>query len=106
MIALHLDDIELLHIISRRAPQSRCSKHESHIPTKMKVTRRRDSRAWPGHLQGGNRLQPRPPCKGATDCSQAHCKGRPPAGATAARGHDQLQPRPPYKGATGCGQAP
>ncbi|RWW42056.1 hypothetical protein BHE74_00052420 [Ensete ventricosum] len=37
-----------------------------------------------GHQQGGGRLQPTPPVKGATDCGQAPCKG----------GHPQwLQPR-------------
>ncbi|RWW61280.1 hypothetical protein BHE74_00031669 [Ensete ventricosum] len=67
------------------------------------ATRRRGSRAWPGHLQGGCRLQLRPPYKGATGCDRAPCKGWPsvaaaarkgrsPAGAAAARGHDQLQP--------------
>ncbi|RWW50820.1 hypothetical protein BHE74_00042880 [Ensete ventricosum] len=62
----------------------------------------------PGPLQGEaarghDRLQPRPPCKGAAGCGQAPDKGRlpagvaahkgqPPAGATAARGHDRLPP--------------
>ncbi|RRT56897.1 hypothetical protein B296_00026006 [Ensete ventricosum] len=32
-----------------------------------------------GHLQGGGRLQPRPPYKGATGCGQTPCKGWPPA---------------------------
>ncbi|RZS20551.1 hypothetical protein BHM03_00053081 [Ensete ventricosum] len=30
-----------------------------------------------GHLQGGDRLQLRPPYRGAADCDQAPCKGRP-----------------------------
>ncbi|RWV79845.1 hypothetical protein GW17_00058962, partial [Ensete ventricosum] len=51
-----------------------------------KATRKRDSRAWPSHLQGGDRLQPRPPCKGAAGCGQAPYKGRPPAGAAAHKG--------------------
>ncbi|RWW41862.1 hypothetical protein BHE74_00052626 [Ensete ventricosum] len=66
------------------------------------ATRRRGSRAWPFHLQGGDRLQPRPPCKGAAGYGQAPCKGRSPAGAAArkgqppagvatARGHDRLR---------------
>ncbi|RWV91132.1 hypothetical protein GW17_00046605 [Ensete ventricosum] len=48
--------------------------------------RRRDSRAWPDHLQGGGRLQPRPPCKGAAGCSQVPYKGRPPTRAAARKG--------------------
>ncbi|RWW52786.1 hypothetical protein BHE74_00040779 [Ensete ventricosum] len=37
------------------------------------------------HLQGGGRLQPRPPCKGVADYGQAPYKGRPPVVATAPR---------------------
>ncbi|RWV96079.1 hypothetical protein GW17_00041239 [Ensete ventricosum] len=76
-----------------------------------KAMRRRDNMAWPGHLQGGGWLQPRPPCKGVASCGQAPLqKGGwlrpgPMQGATT-RGHDRLHPRPPCKGATGCGQAP
>ncbi|RRT32125.1 hypothetical protein B296_00054403 [Ensete ventricosum] len=39
-----------------------------------------DGRAWLDHLQGGGRLQPRPPYKGAAGCGQAPCKRRPPVG--------------------------
>ncbi|RRT42598.1 hypothetical protein B296_00019839, partial [Ensete ventricosum] len=46
------------------------------------------------HLQGGGRLQPRPPCKGSADCGHAPARG------------DRLQPRPPCKGVAGCGKAP
>ncbi|RWW37644.1 hypothetical protein BHE74_00057211 [Ensete ventricosum] len=48
----------------------------------VKTAKRRGSRAWPGHLQVGGRLQPRPPCK-----------GWPPAGVVAARGYDRLPRR-------------
>ncbi|RWV97392.1 hypothetical protein GW17_00039820 [Ensete ventricosum] len=57
-----------------------------------KATRRKGSRAWPGHLQGGDRLQPRPPYKGAVSCGQAPCKGRSPAG------------QQPLAGMTDCGR--
>ncbi|RRT81589.1 hypothetical protein B296_00013052 [Ensete ventricosum] len=43
MIALHLDDIDLLYTTSRRAPQSRCSEHESRILTKTLSLNRADS---------------------------------------------------------------
>ncbi|RWV77948.1 hypothetical protein GW17_00061156 [Ensete ventricosum] len=48
--------------------------------------RRRDSKAWPDHVHGGDRLQPRPPCKGVAGCGQAPCKGRPPAEAATRKG--------------------
>ncbi|RWW05304.1 hypothetical protein GW17_00031430 [Ensete ventricosum] len=46
----------------------------------------------PATCKGGGRLQLRPPYKGATDCDQAPCKGRPPVGAAARKG------RPSRKG--------
>ncbi|RZS25319.1 hypothetical protein BHM03_00058501, partial [Ensete ventricosum] len=57
-----------------------------------KATRRRGSRAWPDHLQGGDRLQPSPLAKGRPPAGAVAHKWRPPARAAAARGHDRLRP--------------
>ncbi|RWW43914.1 hypothetical protein BHE74_00050371 [Ensete ventricosum] len=57
---------------------------------RAKATRRRDSRAWPGHLQGGGRLQPSPLAKGRSAAARPPGRG----------GH--LQGQQPLVGMTGC----